>query len=1208
MIEAPRLLADCQRLVRTLEDDLRERLTEHPDLDSPVRTEYEKAKERGRTGQSYTVWRDEYLTQVAVHWVLAAVFLRFLEDNGLLPEPMLSGPNGRLGEARDRQERFFTRQPAASDRDYLLDSFREVRGLPALKSLFDERHNPLFQLGISADGAKALLALFRKLDPASGALHHNFVDPDWNTRFLGDLYQDLSEAARKRYALLQTPEFVEEFILDRTLEPAMDEIGYPNVNVIDPACGSGHFVLGAFHRIFARSQRAEPGTDDRKLVLRALQQVAGVDANPFAIAIARFRLLVAALKVSGLRRMIDAPNFQLNLATGDSLLFGERHHIGGTQIPLVGKDALRHVYETEDAEEANRLLSRQYSVVVGNPPYITPKDAAENQAYRNRYASCHRQYSLAIPFTERFFDLGESTAPGRPAGWIGMITANSFMKREFGKKLIETYIPRWDLTHVIDTAGAYIPGHGTPTVILIGRNRSPVSDAVRVVMGIRGEPGTPEDPAKGLVWSAIVAQVDTPGSQSEFLSVADLPRERLHKHPWSLGGGGAGDLKEMLEEERPRLEESIQVIGRTTHTGEDDAFCFSQPAARIRGIEPFCVPLIVGENVRDWQLSLGSFVFFPYGRVAAEHLTSFPEVVWHHLWPLRSALRARQDFGQSPEQRGLRWFDHSMFFPERYRIGLSIAFAFVATHNHFVLDRGGKVFKQTAPAIKLPAGATEADHLSLLGLLNSTVACFWMKQVFFNRGSTVDQRGARQRTLPFEDFWEHDGTKLEKFPLSAERPLPLARELDRLARSLSSKSPKSLLARDLPTFATLGEAEQQSSKIARQMIALQEELDWQVYRLYGLFEDPLEFDPDAVPEVALGERPFEIALARRMAAGEIETKWFERHGSTPLTEIPERWPEPYRRLIEKRLKAIEENPWIRLIEQPEYKRRWNRELWEEQEKRALREWLLDRLEDPRYWPEPRVSSTGRLADRLRQDDEFRQVAALYKGRDDFDWTALVTELTLDEAVPFLAVHRYTDAGLRKRAEWEETWRLQRLEDAIDARTKLPDGDPQRLTEDEAKATKAREVEDIPVPPRYTSADFRKTPYWRLRGKLDVPKERFVSYPGLERGADTSPVIGWAGWNHLQQAQALGTAFHELRENEGWQADRLAPLLAGLLELLPWLRQWHNDPDSAHGGTRLGDFFAGFVDEEARALGLTREALESWKPQEGPRRGRKARTG
>ena len=45
------------------------------------------------------------------------------------------------------------------------------------------------------------------------------------------------------------------------------------------------------------------------------------------------------------------------------------------------------------------------------------------------------------------------------------------MKREFGKKLIEEFFSQVDLTHVIDTSGAYIPGHGTPTVILFGRRR-----------------------------------------------------------------------------------------------------------------------------------------------------------------------------------------------------------------------------------------------------------------------------------------------------------------------------------------------------------------------------------------------------------------------------------------------------------------------------------------------------------------------------------------------------------------------------------------------------------------------------------------------------------------------------------------------------------------------------------------------------------------
>ena len=102
-----------------------------------------------------------------------------------------------------------------------------------------------------------------------------------------------------------------------------------------------------------------------------------------------------------------------------------------------------------------------------------------------------------MPFTERFFDLALAADDGRPAGFVGMITANSFMKREFGKKLIEEFFPKVDLTHVIDTSGAYIPGHGTPTVILFGRNRRPVGEQVRAVLGIRGEPTTPDDPPKG---------------------------------------------------------------------------------------------------------------------------------------------------------------------------------------------------------------------------------------------------------------------------------------------------------------------------------------------------------------------------------------------------------------------------------------------------------------------------------------------------------------------------------------------------------------------------------------------------------------------------------------------------------------------------------------------------------------------------------------
>ena len=163
-------------------------------------------------------------------------------------------------------------------------------------------------------------------------------------------------------------------------------------------------------------------------------------------------------------------------------------------------------------------------------PYITPKDSALNAAYRERYITCHRQYSLAVPFLERIVSLAWE------GGFTGQITANSFMKREFGKKLIENYFPGVDLTHVIDTSGAY--GHGTPTVILFARNQRPVASVLRTVLGIRANLPL-DDPSRGLVWLAIVDQIDHSGTSSEFVSVGDSLRQMFHRHPWSIGGGGA---------------------------------------------------------------------------------------------------------------------------------------------------------------------------------------------------------------------------------------------------------------------------------------------------------------------------------------------------------------------------------------------------------------------------------------------------------------------------------------------------------------------------------------------------------------------------------------------------------------------------------------------------------------------------------------------
>jgi hypothetical protein len=1175
-VSSSALLADLQRQVRVLEADLREQVDRLPELRARLRSDHADAARAQRTAESWTAWLDAQVTQAAVSWVLSCVFVRFCEDNDLTTRRWIAGINDARGDgfarAVDAQAAWIQANPRENDRAWLRHAFTWLRGTRAGGSLCPDT-DFVWWWDLSADAAEALIGFFRRRD-GDGHLVHRFDSSDWDTRFLGDLYQDLSEAARRRYALLQTPEFVEEFILDLTLDPALDRFGLDGFRMIDPACGSGHFLLGSFRRLLTAWTEREPGLEARQRVQRALDSIHGVDINAGATAIAKFRLMVAALRAaqaSGLDTP-DAPDFALHIATGDSLIWGSG---GGRQLhaDLIDGELLidEHRYAWEDIDHHPGILRRgSYHAIVANPPYITVKDRATNEAYRQIYKTCYRQYAMSVPFAELLFALAirDEEAPGM----VGQITSNSFMKREFGKKLIEDFLTEIDLTHVIDISGAYIPGHATPTVILVGNCRYPRTETVSAVLGIRGEPSPPAEPAKGRVWRSIVENIGSPGTQTDYVTVADLPRERLTAHPWSLSGGGAADLVSELERRNARLSELVEApIGRAVRIGADDIYIRERRTlATAEGREGYVRCFVIGESVRDWAADEGTYVLYPYdeggrSRAGLESL----------LWNWRTSLLQRGTFQGNMVDAGLQWWEYMQHTPSAYNTPLSIAFAFVATHNHFVLTRGGEVFNKSAPVIKLPERARVDDHLRLLGLLNSSTACFWLKQVSHSKG--VGGIGGGIGDEEWEPRFEFTGTKLQEFPLPDGAPLDRARRLDSLAQELASVTPSAVAAREIPALGTLREARTRWKAIWTEMIAVQEELDWEVYRLYGLLDNDLTYTGNDLPGLALGERAFEIILARKGAAGDVDTEWFTRHRSTPITEIPVHWPPAYRELVARRIELIESHRLLHLIERPECKRRWATRPWEDMQRDALTEWVLDRLEAADLWRDehgPRVLSVAQLADLLRTDLDLRDVLVLLTGRPDLDLTAELGRLLADEAVPYLAALRYKESGMRKRAAWEHTWELQRREDA------------------------GEKVGEIPVPPKYSTGDFRTTAIWRHRGKLDVPKERFISYPGAGRDGDRTAVLGWAGWDHLAQAQALARLILHRAQQEGWDRTRLTPLLAGLAELEPWLHQWHNAPDPLHGGSPAA-FYSSFLDDQLQTNGLTRDQLTT-----GDRRSRR----
>ena len=434
MTATPALTTDLQKQVLLLEEDLRERVAADAGLESAL-----EAGAPARPGQG------------ADGGVLGGVARRpGHPGRGRLGayhrvHPVLRGqrageagldrrPGDRRQEALDAQLAFFRAHPEDTDREWLQAAIDYLAGLPATKALVDS-HSALHLVSPSGNAVTRLLDFWRT-PREDGSLVHDLADTSLSTRFLGDLYQDLSQHAKDTYALLQTPVFVEEFILDRTLEPALKERPLEGFKLIDPTCGSGHFLLGAFDRLLDRWHRHAPGLEIQARVQQALDAIHGVDLNPFAVAIARFRLTVAALRASGLSSLENGPG--IHLPPGRRRLPHPRPR--PRRPPRHGRPHRLHVLHVRHR---------------GRPP---PADHAGGRPLRRRRrqpALHHRQRQgpqpdLPLQVLERLQGHvrtdgavhGIVLCPrqeGEHSGWVGQITSNSFMKREFGTRLIEDF-------------------------------------------------------------------------------------------------------------------------------------------------------------------------------------------------------------------------------------------------------------------------------------------------------------------------------------------------------------------------------------------------------------------------------------------------------------------------------------------------------------------------------------------------------------------------------------------------------------------------------------------------------------------------------------------------------------------------------------------------------------------------------------------------
>lgn len=1048
-------------------------------------------------------WLQTFAGRGAVLYILKTLYVRVLEDQGL------------LGMLRIR---------ASGNYELFTQLFPNLGVAAYLQRVFDDAAHVLPELfkptpiEIATPGelsARALWEVWQFAAPGGGPKFD--FSGELDTRFVGDLYQDLDPDVKKRYALLQTPRFIEEFILDRTLDPALAKFGLDDFHMIDPTCGSGHFLVGAFDRL-SRAWRARLGDEPEarwQAAVNALAAVHGADLNEYASALSRFRLVLAVVRETGVRDLTRLHDLHFNVITCDSLVPWER--IDDRPLPGMSDASwLAHYGNSEERARNEAFFRRGYHAVVGNPPYVAVADKKKREDYRRAWPqSATGKYSLSAPMTERFVLMPIV------GGFAGLIVANNFCKRSFGRGVIERVLPNLSLNLVVDTSGAYLPGHGTPTLMLFcSRDKIDVaSHEVGVVAGKHGEPSEPADPARGLVWTAITEHWSEPGYEDLWIAVRRERQATFCSHPWSLGSDAVMRVKAKLDA-FPRLKTRGAESGPAVIISEDDAFI--RRYARALPLRP----LLVGEDVRDWQTTIASQaqVITPYDKSGN---LIFPSMAIADLWPLKTTLFARKTFVGTFRSNGREWYAFERYRSDRIGVqNIRIAIGEIATNNQFAIDRSDAISTQTAPILTL-ANASEETYRDVAAILNSSSLEFWVKQVCFEKGNGGINGGISAER--WEKRYVRNGRNVLEAPLpktGREDRVAIAKLINDHIALRSDFAPLSTIARSssLGLRSALHKAQADSDHALEVLVALQEELDWRLYRDFGLIENPPLLPLDHVEGIARGHRPFEIALARRVAAGDEETAWFKRHGLAPTVDIPARYSGEARDVLERRLVLVESDETIALLEQPVHKRRWQTEAWETVVLRASETWLLDQLENELRGALAMLTA-DELVDRLGRDAKVLAVAELAKHESESTIVETLARLLAGESIPDNPARLFTAPALSKyigkqtadcsnagtvpmaepfatgeAVDWKHVWRLQEREDA-------------------------GELDEIAVPPPFKQADYAHPNGWKLRGKFNVPNERFIAFDALR------PIrYAWGGWSTAKRAD-LSLRAYDLRGRE-----------------------------------------------------------------------------
>ena len=245
--------------------------------------------------------------------------------------------------------------------------------------------------------------------------------------FISSIYEAFVSERARAGGIYYTPPHLVDFMLDRVL-PWGD--AQWNLKVLDPACGSGVFLVKVFQRLIHRWKLAHDGEVPKAEVLRGLLEnnLFGVDKDPHAVRVASFSLYLA---------MCDE--------------IDPKHYWSQVRFPPMREHRLVHAdfFEEDRAGFSTSQDAASYDLVIGNAPWGGELLTAEARAWANdkmhKWPVVNKGIGLLF--------LPKAAALASPSGKVAMIQSASsllFNRNGPARKFREHFFTRFEVDEVVN--------------------------------------------------------------------------------------------------------------------------------------------------------------------------------------------------------------------------------------------------------------------------------------------------------------------------------------------------------------------------------------------------------------------------------------------------------------------------------------------------------------------------------------------------------------------------------------------------------------------------------------------------------------------------------------------------------------------------------------------------------------------------------------